>query len=73
MMTTMKIDAPAGFVPAVALSFGSSSQSDVAVDADHPLPVTAALRAALSAALSGTSVAATTAGRSSRIADGRSG
>jgi hypothetical protein len=38
------VDAPGGFVPRSALSFGASGAAAVAVDDEHPLPVAAAGR-----------------------------
>jgi hypothetical protein len=41
------VDAPGGFVPRSATSFGAAGSAAIAVDEDHPLPVAAAGRPAL--------------------------
>lgn len=52
---TMLVEAPAGYIPAVAVSFGGQDAAAQAVDADHPLPVQPAYRAAVASPLVGVS------------------
>ncbi|MEE2916317.1 MAG: hypothetical protein VYB32_04500 [Pseudomonadota bacterium] len=63
-MTMASIEAPAGFVPALGVSFGAIGTGATPVDPDHPLPVTAVAwqGAATTAPVAGTASAATLAG-----------
>lgn len=57
-----EIDAPAGYVPQVALSFGADGAAATAVDLTSPLPVSSTLRPATSGALAGTATGVLLAG-----------
>ena len=59
-MTMASIEAPAGFVPALGVSFGAIGTGATPVDPDHPLPVTAVAwqGAATTAPVAGTASAA---------------
>lgn len=61
-MAVQPIQAPAGFVPVQALSFGGIGGTATAVDGDNPLPVATRLGAAGTAPLAGTAAASGTVG-----------
>ena len=63
-MTILSVQAPGGYVPQTAISFGTTGGDATSVDAAHPLPVAISgdQRAAGSASLAGTASASTVAG-----------
>lgn len=58
-MTTLSVQAPGGYVPQAAISFGTTGGDSTSVDAAHPLPVAISgdQRAAGSAPLAGSASA----------------
>lgn len=62
MTSNPAVSIPAGFVPAVAISYGAPDGPATAVDASHPLPIAATMGGAGSTPLAGTTAVTATAG-----------